>query len=642
MTRTLRSKHLRAALWLAADGRCQRCGEQLPAIWHGDHTLGWWITQDTNVHEMQALCVRCNLEKGTSGLRAHQAELTALFREVEAGRRPLPKRIGCYVCCGGGKQGLAGIAAHWLIERLRVVDAVCWVTPNGSLRRQAAESFLPSDWLAKAVGHHIEIYESANDLNPSKGRQGYAITAHALAADKYGINLKEFERRRYALIVDEFHHFPIDSEWERAIRPLVERAHVVVMMTGTLDRLDRKPLMVVDYGTDGLIDRTPRSDFWWVNYPISAATRERAIVEAQFTLSDAEATWRASAQRHTASTLGDDSRALFTALRTEFADQLLADCYRDWVGHRVTNPGAKMLVVCSDVRQARHAKGILLKLGADAVDIATYLDDEADDNIRRFQGLRLKPAEQELFILDTVAKAYEGMDCKAITHLACLTHIRGRQWIEQTIGRAWRFDPKAGPWNMQRARIWAPADDAFRACIKHIQQEQELAIRAMETENNGGGGGDRREPFVITPIESVVTDVMSQGLDGSYLDPVLTERYRRVAAMVGVSVSPLDLHRIALELENDDPAPSTAGPNRTSTERTPQERWWEAKAELESAVSAAAAALFKWAGGRDLGECKKEVNLEVVRHLGKRRDDMTEDELDQAALFVRQRYDLPD
>lgn len=640
--RTLRSKHLRAALWLAADGRCQRCGQPLGPTWHADHTLGWWLTQTTNVNEMQALCVRCNLEKGSSGLRAHQAELTALFREVEAGRRTLPKLIGCYVCCGGGKQGLAGIAAHWLIERLKVVDAICWVTPNGSLRRQAAESLLASDWLAKAIGHHLEIYESTNDVNPSKGKQGYAITAHAIVADKYGINRKEFERRRYALIVDELHHFPIDSEWELAIRPLVERAQVVVMMTGTLDRLDRKPLMLVDYASDQRVDRTHRPDFWWINYPISAATRERVIIEAQFTLSDAEATWRASTQRHTAASLGDDSRALFTALRTDFADQLLTDCYRDWQAHRAMNPGAKMLTVCSDVKQARHAKTVLQKLGADAVDIATYLDDDANDNIRRFQGLRLKPAESELFILDTVAKAYEGLDCKAITHLACLTHIRGRQWIEQMIGRAWRFDPKAGPWNTQRARIWAPADDAFRACIKHIREEQELAIRAMEKESSGGSGGGEREPFVITPIESSVTDTMAQGLDGSYLDPVLTERYRRAAARVGVAVSPLDLHRMALELAAAPEAPPVGHANDGDTEQTPQERWLEAKAELESAVSGAAKLLCDWAGGREIGECKKEVNLEVFRQFKKRREAMTEAELDEATLFVRHRYELPD
>ena len=63
--RTLRSKKLRAALWYAANGKCQRCGRDLGKYWHADHIIPWSKTRRTNVHEMQALCSRCNLTKGT-------------------------------------------------------------------------------------------------------------------------------------------------------------------------------------------------------------------------------------------------------------------------------------------------------------------------------------------------------------------------------------------------------------------------------------------------------------------------------------------------------------------------------------------------------------------------------------------------
>jgi 5-methylcytosine-specific restriction endonuclease McrA len=65
MTRTLRSKRLRAVLWYAADGKCKDCGMPLPADWHADHIVPFVRSRRTNVHEMQPLCPACNLRKGT-------------------------------------------------------------------------------------------------------------------------------------------------------------------------------------------------------------------------------------------------------------------------------------------------------------------------------------------------------------------------------------------------------------------------------------------------------------------------------------------------------------------------------------------------------------------------------------------------
>lgn len=62
--RTLRSKKLRAALWIKAKGKCQLCGCELPWPWHADHIDAWIKTGVTNVHDMQALCPPCNLKKG--------------------------------------------------------------------------------------------------------------------------------------------------------------------------------------------------------------------------------------------------------------------------------------------------------------------------------------------------------------------------------------------------------------------------------------------------------------------------------------------------------------------------------------------------------------------------------------------------
>lgn len=64
MNRTLRSKKLRALLYYAQGGKCAKCGCELPDDWHADHVTPWVVSQRTNVHDMQALCPKCNLEKG--------------------------------------------------------------------------------------------------------------------------------------------------------------------------------------------------------------------------------------------------------------------------------------------------------------------------------------------------------------------------------------------------------------------------------------------------------------------------------------------------------------------------------------------------------------------------------------------------
>jgi len=66
VNRTLRSKRLRAALWIASGGKCCICKCDLPTSWHADHKEPWAKSKTTNVHDMQALCPQCNLKKGAN------------------------------------------------------------------------------------------------------------------------------------------------------------------------------------------------------------------------------------------------------------------------------------------------------------------------------------------------------------------------------------------------------------------------------------------------------------------------------------------------------------------------------------------------------------------------------------------------
>ena len=125
--------------------------------------------------------------------------------------------------------------------------------------------------------------------------------------------------------------------------------------------------------------------------------------------------------------------------------------------------------------------------------------------------------------LITVAMAYEGLDVPAITHLICLTHIRTKPWIEQVVHRATRMDPMAGPYEEQRAYIYAPDDRPFRECMEYILAQRHVVVgpSAVSREGNltdADQEGNALLPMAeksesnVQPLRSGVLGMRQQGL----------------------------------------------------------------------------------------------------------------------------------
>ena len=60
MGRFLTSARGRNFLYWSQKEKCARCGEDLGEDWEAHHIERYGITKRTNVHEMEALCVRCH------------------------------------------------------------------------------------------------------------------------------------------------------------------------------------------------------------------------------------------------------------------------------------------------------------------------------------------------------------------------------------------------------------------------------------------------------------------------------------------------------------------------------------------------------------------------------------------------------
>jgi hypothetical protein len=103
--------------------------------------------------------------------------------------------------------------------------------------------------------------------------------------------------------------------------------------------------------------------------------------------------------------------------------------------------------------------------------------------------------------------AYEGMDAPGVTHIAALTHIRARSWLEQLIARATRVDPHGGPYQAQRATIFHPDDALFREFRHRIETEQGTRARDKRRRRQQAlpfewEGDSETNPFGIVPLRS--------------------------------------------------------------------------------------------------------------------------------------------
>ena len=406
---------------------------------------------------------------------------------------------------GGGKSLLPVLAAAGLIQA-GLIDRVCWVVPRDSLRLQAEEAFADPAWRA-ALGHVLSVRAADNTPDPSRSLAGYVTTYQGVAAAP-ALHLAEFRRHRTLLVVDEVHHLPAladtdpatarqspkagggtdddpASAWSCALQARCSSAP----LTGCCSRArSSAPTARASSGcpTARAPSCAPReveldAPGWAVvGYSRRQALAERAVLPVTFGALDGEASWRdeegreVGPHRLAAGHPEETTRpALFTALRTGFADALLREAFlaiRDIRAGRRRERGlaadvparglGKLLVVAPDQMVARRYHALLQSwLPAVQAEVAAQL--ATSDTPRAHEILAAFRLRPEPSILVTVAMAYEGLDAPEVAVVAALTHIRSRPWLEQMVARATRVDPHAGPYGSQRAVVYHPDDPLF-------------------------------------------------------------------------------------------------------------------------------------------------------------------------------------
>jgi superfamily II DNA or RNA helicase len=639
MNRTA-TKRQRLLLWKMSDGVCAMCGAALDESFNADHRIPWSVAHATNVHDMQALCGPCNKRKGWEMLRAHQETFDELCRRIAGGDEI--KEIIAAVTPGGGKSLLPIIAAHRLISSGRA-DRICWVTPRLALGVQGERAFMAKN-IRGLLGHSLEIRASTNEINPSRDMCGFVTTYQAIAQDPE-LHAQEFARRRYILVLDEPHHIEAGGVWHRALRPIYDLAVLRVMMSGSLERSDGQRIAFLPYcsGPAGQtrLDLTETDARKVVRYSLKEALAAHAVVPMYFELVDGNAEWldRRAQNRQIESLAdagADTPAALYTALASDYAKHLLSKAVDHWIDHRAAcNARAKLLVVAASIPHAREYQSHLRDLGVEAA-LATSADsNEALNNIERMKGHKKPPVD----VLVTVAMAYEGLDVKSITHVACLTHIRARPWIEQMLARATRFDDTAGAWHDQAAHIFAPDDELFRECIAEIRLAQDPILKEQEELRANTRDSDSKADFVpILPIASSATSTRASGfVEGDVIDAAehrMLNQAAREAGIRGQTTFALRRFVEAVTKVRQETTPSAEPPivDVNIDDQTPSQREDRWKRKIQNFINERCGERCAGYPGlvdqKELQARIQEMSGQIIRMFGKSRTVMSPEQLE--------------
>lgn len=623
--RGLRSAKQRKHLWYAANGMCQLCGNELGEDWQADHKTPWSILPETNVHDMQALCKKCNQEKGDKIMswRYHQEEMIIVCNEILSEQKNVSE-ILVSVTPGGGKSVLPVILASRLIPS--IADKICWVVPRDNLRDQGETVFVDPFFMTLEA-HEKSIRKTGNEIDPSRGSDGYITTYQSIGRDPE-LHYQEFSRYRYMLFLDEPHHVDRGGGWHKSLQPLVDNACLVVYASGTFERGDNLPIAFIPYVAQGngeIVSLTETRNRSVINYNRRTALREGAIVPLHFEVLDGKAEWvDIKGVTQTVDSLnetGMDTRAaLLTALTTEYAYHLLDGCVAQWQEHkRTVYNKAKLLVVAPNISVAKQYQDYLeVMLGVRNVGLATSDDSKlAKLAIHAFKTFSSHNA------LVTVGMAYEGLDIPDIVFVACLTYYRSKPWLEQCFARANRTSDGKG-----YGVIWGPDDPEFKAVVDKIKSEQ-LEVARVPVGTGGGGGGDKS--IISIGSESTIRRATNLGT-GEDMDYARAAAVLRAAQNVGINgLSTVQLNSFLVEfglveLPDMDKLPTLA---TSKPILTPSQREKNLKGSISKAVR-------RYCIQNNIEHWVPNKTIKDV--FGKSRDTMTVNELSAVWRFVQDNF----
>ena len=466
----------KAALYLAADGRCQcdgctacgmdGCGAELEPGWHADHVQPHSRDGKTDVINGQALCPPCNRKKGASVLRDWQQQAKEQF--LASGKRDFLVSA----TPGAGKTRFALDLARDLVSAGEV-QRVAIVVPTDPLRAQWASQ-------GDDFGLPLVPVDEAADYD-KRGYAGCVVTYQQL---QYGaLNMKRATRVPTLAILDEIHHAGESKSWGDALAEAFQNAKYRLALTGTPWRRDKRfPIPFVSYDPDGrvIVDKA---------YEYGEAVADGVCRAVEFHAYDGDANWKDPALPEplvscALTEVSKDDTGI--ALGTVFGENspwiltLLKKGAEALDAMRQEVPDAGGLVVADNQSLAEHYATELRHITGEEPALAI---DRVGDGKTVIDAFRAKGATRRWIV--AVRMVSEGVDIPRLGVGIYATRARTPLLFRQVVGRFVRTRTDTDP----NSLLFIPAVKEFADLARDIEDE----LRHKLEEKAGQDTADHRQ-----------------------------------------------------------------------------------------------------------------------------------------------------
>ena len=455
MKRTF-SKREKQALYIVADGKCEICGCELEPGWHADHIQPFSKGGETDVVNGQALCAKCNMQKGNRGMKDRKWQ-TRFWDEI---RRFEGTNYLLVACPASGKTyAAAKYAADNMGSRY---DYVLVIVPGLNVKTHWAQT-------AQKVG--IDLDSGFANGGPFRKDMHGVITTYASLASAPQLYQKLLSRGRWLLIADECHHTGTheDSSWGEALQQVGDVAMFRLLLSGTPFRTDRRSIPFVQYEEDVAI-----LDF---ELEYHQALYEKIVRPVFFRYYDGEMAWEEIERGRVDVSFDDDLKdeeantRLSVALRVlkqpSLAGEMIKNAHQELIELRQDNPRAAAMVLCIDQEHAQKVSDMMAQwIGIRPV-LVISSDSEAQDKIERFRH----SSDPWLVSVQMVS---EGTDIPRLQIGVYLTTTKTELFWRQAIGRFIRAECGGD------AVLHLPGDPRLKLLAEHYTKRVEAYLRDEE------------------------------------------------------------------------------------------------------------------------------------------------------------------
>jgi superfamily II DNA or RNA helicase len=453
----------RTALYLAADGRCTRCGAELEPGWHADHVDPHVAGGPTDVVNGQALCPTCNLLKGATPVIDLRDWQRKAIEDFYAANKP---DFLVTATPGAGKTTFALSLARRLLGE-GTVRRVVVVVPTDALRQQ---------WADAAAAFGLDLMPVAGPADYEKdGYHGCVVTYPQIMKGLGSELLRHSTRLPTLAILDEIHHAGDQRSWGDGLRYAVDQATHRLALTGTPWRRDTaSPIPFVAYDDYGrvVVDHA---------YEYGAAVADGVCRRIEFHAYDGDAKWvdcgKVSAVRlGTAISEDDVAAALESAYNPAYRwmPVLLERANEALTELREDVPDAGGLVVAERKWHATEYGKLLEKITGEPPVVVTSDDPEAKAAIDAFKNSRGR-------WIVAVRMVSEGVDIPRLAVGVYASKIRTPLFFRQVVGRFVRTR-QGEEFN---ARLFIPAVEVLMDHAREIEEElrHQLELEAQREQS---------------------------------------------------------------------------------------------------------------------------------------------------------------